>query len=160
MSSSTSAIVNSDAFRELRSLSIVDLYYPGPLRATIVRQTGGGSKPSIARAGVRGEKRCSGGTGFRPGIRPLKSQTKVFANQDRISRTSGKKPDRGHPVRQRAKHALGLAERIFDDVIRVARSGGQDVRNPFPTDQTGVFRSFLKSVPLNPKSFDTQAWLA
>ena len=29
------------------------------------------------------------------------------------SRAPAKKPDRGHPVRQRAKHALGLTERIF-----------------------------------------------
>ena len=69
----------------------------------------------------------------------------LLNESDPVSKASAKKPDRGHPVRQRAKHALGLAERIFGDVIRAARSGGQDVRDPFlsPLKIEKLGQSFL-----------------
>jgi hypothetical protein len=57
------------------------------------------------------------------------------------------KPDRGHPVRQRAKHAPDFAERILTGVIRAVRSGGQDVRDPFLKIEELV-PSFLKSMLL------------
>jgi hypothetical protein len=55
--------------------------------------------------------------------------------------------ERGHPVRQRAKPAQVYAEALLGRSVRVARSGGQDVRAP--TD-CNVYRHFAAK-RLNPK---------
>ena len=39
--------------------------------------------------------------------------------------------ERGHPVRQRAKHAQSQRRDRFENIVGAARSGGQDVRAPF-----------------------------
>jgi len=45
----------------------------------------------------------------------------------------GIKKERGHLVRQRVKPAQVYAKAPYLEVVRAARSGGQDVRAPVPS---------------------------
>jgi hypothetical protein len=63
--------------------------------------------------------------------------------------------DRGHPVRQRAQPAHFLPGEIYFEVVRAARSGGQDVRGPLviafltrKESKTAERITDMKSVPI------------
>jgi hypothetical protein len=70
-------------------------------------------------------------------------ETEGSFDQDRVSRASAKKTGSRTSCPPAGEARSRLAERIFRDVIRAVRSGGQDVRDPFLKIKELV-QSFLK----------------